>query len=295
MKLTVFTPTYNRQDELRALYDNIRTELLKINTDFVEWIIVDDGSDDNTKEVVRNFSLVRNFEIKYFYQKNSGKHVAFNLGIEHSEGDIFICMDDDDRFSENAISMIFCLGKKYRNMKYGGFVGRPIDLKGKVLGKKVFEDSLVSNTIEIRDKYKFWGEPEIFYTKYLKKFRFEVFEGEKFLTEAFVFDRMSKKYPFVYTNEILMVKHYLPNGLTNNQLKIRIDSPCGCEAYYYQRKILSDEKIYKLKAAINRQRFIFYIDKRKRKKRKIDLYDVLGWPIARLMIVKDKKIRNRCG
>ncbi len=288
MTLTIFTPTYNREKELQELYVNLISvqEQSRKNYD-VEWIIVDDGSQNDLNSIINSFYSRPGLSIKYIKKENGGKHTAFNVAIEQASGDLFVCIDDDDRLTENAIEEVFRLGELYVGKGYGGFVGRVVDDKGTLLGKTIFADTLISNTIEIRDKYHFWGEPEVFFTDILKKFRFDVFPGERFLTEAYVFDEMSNQYPFIYTNTPLMVKKYLPNGLTDNQLKIRMQCPLGCESYYYKRKQLCKGFKNKLRAEINRQRFARYAIKPPQ--RRTDCYTILAKPIADLMSKRDRR------
>ena len=74
MKLTILTPTYNRGGELSQLYDSLKNQTCK---DF-EWVIVDDGSKDNTHEVVKAWLSDSDFPIRYFFKENGGKHTALN-------------------------------------------------------------------------------------------------------------------------------------------------------------------------------------------------------------------------
>lgn len=288
MKLTIFTPTYNRKEYLNDLYLSIVSSLELIDDkDSVEWLIVDDGSKEDYKDVVNSFEEKNNLKITYIKKENGGKHTAFNLAIDKCDGDLFVCIDDDDRLTKNALKVIFELGKKYDNKGYGAIVGRVVDVNNNLLGNTVFKDVLVSNTIEIRDVFHFWGEPEVYYIKSLKKYRFDVFENERFLTEAYLFDNMSINYPFVYTNEPMMVKQYLKDGLTDNSLKIRVNSPIGAVNYYYQRVQLAVKKTSKIKAMLNKNRFGFWIkDKKNRKKTKSDF---IIKPISYFIYLSDKR------
>lgn len=292
MQLTIFTPTYNRLNEILGLYESICMANEKVdNDDKIEWLIVDDGSSVDISTIINRFISENRFPIIYIKKENGGKHTAFNYAIDYTQADIFVCIDDDDRLTPNSLEDIFTTAKQMRK-KYGfcigGIVGRVVNEDYQLLGKNIKKLPLVSNTLEIRDKYKFWGEPEVFYVPVLKKYRFDVFEGEKFLTEAYVFDQMSKDYPFVYTNEPYMVKKYLADGLTSNQLKIRIDNPRGTEQYYYQRKRLCKGVWPKLRATINRRRFEYWININDRKKRNIDLFEIVAVPLSYVMYLRDK-------
>lgn len=290
MRLTIFTPTYNRAKRLNKVYQSIVNGLKFVENDDVEWIIVDDGSKDNTGEAVKSFSELKNLQIRYIAKENGGKHTAFNVGIENSKGDLFVCIDDDDYLTDNALADIFKLGKEYNAQKISGFVGRVVDPQGKLLGKDIFKDTIVSNTIEIRDKYRFWGEPEIYFTRVLKNYKFDVFGQEKFLTEAYLFDDITQKLPLVYTNIPMMVKEFFKGGLTDNALKIRIESPMGACAYYEKRFKLSKGFKNKLKAAINYFRFSYWRNSGSYKLK--GAYAFFAKPIAYLLYKKDVKEYN---
>lgn len=294
MLLTIFTPTYNRSDELAGLYKSMISALAHCDgEDAVEWLIVDDGSETDLRPVIDGFKPADRLRIRFLQKENGGKHTAFNLAIEACEGDLFVCIDDDDRLTENALADIFSLGCQLGTERaqngYGAFVGRVVNEKGEKLGTGLQKYPTVSNTIEIRDRYKFWGEPEVYFTDILKKYRFDVFEGERFLTEAYLFDRMSAAHPFYYTDRPLMVKKYLPDGLTANQTKIRIESPRGTERYYFQRWRMCRGFRFRLKAAINCIRFSYWIEK-ERPARAMGVYGLLAAPVAALMYRKDRKM-----
>lgn len=100
--LTIFTPTYNRINELERLYSSLISQ-----TDFrFEWLIVDDGSTDDTENMVVSWLDTSPFPIRYIKQPNSGKHVAHNLGATEASGEYFICVNSDDWLEPNAVETI---------------------------------------------------------------------------------------------------------------------------------------------------------------------------------------------
>ena len=101
-KITIFTPTYNRAYTLKKLYDSIVVQ----DYSAIEWIIVDDGSSDSTKELVTSFIEENKIDIKYFYQENSGKHIAINRGVEEAQGELFFIVDSDDYLTKDALNII---------------------------------------------------------------------------------------------------------------------------------------------------------------------------------------------
>ena len=101
-KLTIFTPTYNRAYTLKKLYASL---IEQINQNF-EWLIVDDGSTDNTEEVVKQWVDEKKITIRYFKQRNGGKQRAHNKGVEICNTELFICVDSDDYIVKDSVDKI---------------------------------------------------------------------------------------------------------------------------------------------------------------------------------------------
>jgi len=125
--LTIFTPTYNRADKLHRVYDSIcKQTLQKIDGKYIfEWIIVDDGSDDNTKELVQKWQEESSFSIRYFYQENQGSSAARNKGIQEANGEYVAFLDSDDIYLPFAIEkMVYLFKTQPENVKlvYGDFI-----------------------------------------------------------------------------------------------------------------------------------------------------------------------------
>lgn len=285
MKYTIFTPTYNRASLLPKLYDSIVAQ----KTRNFEWLIIDDGSTDNTEVVVQAFIEEAKVNIRYIKQYNGGKHRAFNRAIEEANSEWFVCIDSDDPLVQGAIiNMDKAIAMIEGRDDVAGVVGVCVTPTGERIGY-VPGDTLLSNTIECRDRYHLQCEPEVYKLSLLKQYRFPEFEGEKFITEAVVFDRLTEFHPLLYTNFPMQVKEYLAGGLTDNQLKIRVNSPNGTLAYYKQRYQMTKIWKYKIKALINYSRF--YIHAKKNKSvLKEPLYKKSLWifPIGYLMYLKDK-------
>ncbi len=283
MKYTFFTPTYNRGHLLHALYESMEKQPFK---DF-EWLIVDDGSTDNTEAVIAEIRKKASFPVRYIFQKNGGKHSAFNRAIEEANSEWFVCIDSDDPLTPNAVEYME-KGSSMVDDDAAGFVGVCMSPDGKLLEGRI-NTPFYSDTIDIRDKYHLWGEPEIYRLSILKQYRFPVYKGEKFITEAILFDQLTFKNKLLYTNFPMQIKEYLPGGLTDNQTKIRINSPNGTLAYYRLRYHMSRKPIYKLKALVNYNRFLIHA-----KINRVALVDsvlkrsYLVSPIALLLYLKDK-------
>lgn len=249
-QLSIFTPTFNRGTFLKRIFENLSKQE---NISF-EWLIVDDGSTDGTKDIVESFLSNSTFDINYVFQENSGKHIAMNKGISEANGEYFFCLDSDDLLTFDALKQIEKLIRLSSKMDVGGFVGIAQYINGEIIGRSP-GTNLISDTIEIRDKYNIRGEPEVYQSHILKNYQFPKFGDEKFLTEAYLFDVISVKYKLLYTNKILMVKDFQEDGLTSKEPMLRINNPIGTISYYRQRASMTNHLLPTLKTLTNYYRF----------------------------------------
>ena len=210
--ITVFTPTYNRAHILVKLYESL---LKQTNKNF-EWIIVDDGSTDNTEQLFDKWKLENNLEITYVKQKNSGKHIAINTGVKLAKGELFFIVDSDDYLSNNAIEQINTFYSQIKDDdKFAGVSGMRAYHNGNRIGGIFPFETIDCSMMDIRTKYKIKGDmAEVFKTNILKKYPFPKFEEEKFLGEDFVWSQMSAdKYILRFFNKNIYFTEYLPNGI----------------------------------------------------------------------------------
>ncbi len=236
MLVTIFTPTYNRKKLILRLYNSI---VRQTDKNF-EWIIVDDGSNDGTDDIVKRWINKGDVNIKYFYQNNHGKHSALNFGVQKAKGEMFFCVDSDDYLIEDAISI---LRKTYTSQKddsIAGIVALKSYINGEIIGQHMPNNLLYANTYELSDVYKCGGDKSMIYrTDILKQYPYPVIDNEKFITECVVFDQIAKKYKMFLLDTSLTVCEYQDNGLTSNIVKIMINNPTGYKIYYSQRIDLS--------------------------------------------------------
>jgi len=230
--ITIFTPSYNRAGELKKLYKS----LLEQDYDDFEWLIVDDGSKDNTKEFVDKIKKDKKIIINYVYKKNGGKSSAYNVGLDNAKGEIFLCIDSDDILRKNVLKII---SKDFENIKndakIGGvmYVQSYIKEKDKIIGTEFCNDYLIDNYYNIYNKYKVRGDKLIILkTEVAKKYYFPIIEGEKFVPEALIFNRISLKYNFMCRNYIAAHKEYLEGGYSNNYFSLVKKNPLGNALYF---------------------------------------------------------------
>lgn len=227
MELTILTPTYNRAHCLSNLYESLLNQTSK---EF-EWVIVDDGSVDDTEHLVSEFQLSAPFPISYIKKENGGKHTALNLGIKHINNDLTFIVDSDDELTFDAVQTILDTYKKYKNTPdLCGYSFLRAFPDGKINGKPFKEDGWITNLIEARinSDDASSDKAEIYYTDVLREYPFPEYPGEKFLGEDIVWIRIAKKYKMVHINKVIYVGQYLDEGLTSKRREHNIKSSLGC-------------------------------------------------------------------
>ena len=252
MKFTIFTPTFNRKELIEKLYKSLQKQTFK---DF-EWLIVDDGSADGTKERVEEFLSEKKLDIKYYFKENGGKQRAYNFATDKANGELFICLDSDDEYVENGLETILKYWKKYeKNSNIAGMGYLSTYPNREVIGSSFPEKEMVSTQFDIYNKYGVKGDKGLmFRTEIIKKYKFPVFDDEKFITEAVVYNRICEKYKMVYVNEKIEIKEYQEDGLTAKYNNLLLRNPKGQALYHneinfqnlsFKQKVLNNAVYYK--------------------------------------------------
>lgn len=223
--ITVFTPAYNRADLLKRCYESMCRQT---NKNFI-WMIIDDGSTDNTKEVVDLWMLNNNgFEIQYYYKENGGLHTAYNEAIEHIDTELCVCIDSDDYMPDNAIEIILDFWKKNGSDEYAGIVGLDYTLDNHVIGDLLPEKKSVNLIDLLIGKYHIHNgdRTNVVRTELYKKVAPMIsFEGEKNFSPHYMHLQISKKYDFLVLNENLRYVEYQVDGMSNSIFKQYLNSP----------------------------------------------------------------------
>ena len=240
-KITVFTPTYNRAYIIETLYRSLQRQTYR---DF-EWLVVDDGSADNTKALFEAWQQKDNFfPIRYVKQENGGKCRAINHGLKLAQGELFFTVDSDDYLTDDALEKIVAWDAELPNKaQYCGFVGNrgttPTETPN-----HLFEGGYHDGTA--LDRYTMGkgaqgivdGERAyVFYTELHRKYLYPEFPGEKFLTEAVTWDLMAHDgYKMRFYNDIIWIWEYKPDGLTRAGYKVFLDNPQGTGLFSGRRR-----------------------------------------------------------
>jgi glycosyltransferase involved in cell wall biosynthesis len=209
---TVFTPTYNRIQTLPAVFESLLAQTYK---DF-EWLIVDDGSTDGTGALVDSWRNQSWFPIRYLYQTNGGKHVAFNRGVGEAHGELFLTLDSDDTCMSTALARFKHHWDSIPEAQRGSFSAVTVlcvDELGRVVGDSFPVGGLDSNSLELRYRYKIKGEYWGFQrTEVLRQFPFPSAPGMSFVPEGVVWNSIARHYRTRYVNEKLRVYRIRDQG-----------------------------------------------------------------------------------
>lgn len=244
-KITVFTPTYNRAYIIENLYRSIQRQTYKN----FEWIVVDDGSSDNTEELFRKWKREENeFPIRYVKQQNGGKCRAINRGLGMARGELFFTVDSDDYLTDDALEKIVNWEAGLpKDKKFCGIVanrGTTPDSTPNTLVNEPFFDGNAFDMYHGID-----GEKAlVFYTDIHRQYLYPEFPGEKFMTEAVTWNRMAwDGYKIRYFNDIVWIWEYKPDGLTNAGYQVFLDNPWGTALFFREKCVYFH---YSLKAKL---------------------------------------------
>lgn len=228
--LTIFTPTFNRAKTLPRLYQSLCSQT---SCNF-EWIVVDDGSTDETESLVASWKSEGKVKITYVKQVNSGKMAAHNVGVELCKTELFLCIDSDDWIVPNAVELIIKKWKKENLPKeICGLIAYKIICNGQKRSlKSIFPEKKFS-TLHALYQEGFVGDTTlVFRTEVIRKFKFPTFE--KFITESYVYDQIDQEYSYLLMREAITVCEYLNDGYTRNSLLLKKKYPKGWAMYYGQ-------------------------------------------------------------
>lgn len=221
--VSVVTPVYNRAKLLKKCWESLAAQTDK---DF-EWIVVDDGSTDGSAETIRNLPDA-GFPVTLVEKENGGKHTALNASHPYVNGQYVLILDSDDQLVEIAVAQI---REKWRQFQENGEIGIVIFLRGKTIDDPMCkaEDEGVPVDIMRYRRTCFHSSDccEVIRSELFLKYPFPVFEGERFISEGPLWNRVSFTHKCVYINQVIYLSEYLDGGLTRSGRALRIRNPKG--------------------------------------------------------------------
>lgn len=202
--ITVFTPTYNRAHTLTRAFNSLMKQTCK---DFV-WLVIDDGSTDNTRSVIDELKGKADFEIRYYWKKNGGRHTAVNYSYQYLDTPYVVTLDSDDELLPDAIEKMINTWKKIPATEYDRFwciSGREMNATtGKMVGKPYPKMiNILSGKKQRKTILKYRGEKHCCRKVDIHiQYRFPEFSDTKFVPENMVWDKINRKYDQYCVNDI---------------------------------------------------------------------------------------------
>lgn len=220
-RFTVLTPTFNRASTLGRVYESLCHQTLR---DF-EWVVVDDGSTDNTREVVLAWQARADFPIRYFWQNNQHKKTAFNRGVRESRGQFVVALDSDDEIPPDALAVLDAAWEGIPDAQRDSFVAitglcaRP---DGSIVGERFPRDPLDATAVDMYFKYRVKGEKfGCMRTDVLRAFPFPQ-NVAGFVPESLVWWAIARAgFKTRFVNRVVRIYHDTPGGLMNSGVSIR--------------------------------------------------------------------------
>lgn len=250
--ITILTPTYNRAYTLPNLYQS----LLKQKSNF-EWLIIDDGSTDNTEPYIQSIINENKIPIRYIKQKNQGKHIAINTGVQEAQRKWIFIVDSDDYLTPDAINTLIsdiqrygadfqlCYRKQYQD--------------GTLIGKSLDQETISLTATKAGHTFK--GDlAYVFQKAVLEQFPFPQITTEKFIPELYIWNKISDKYRILFfTKKVIYICEYLEDGYTKKFKEHLRKNPMGFLLFYRTQIPREKNIINKLKYLIRCIQCVLYI------------------------------------
>jgi glycosyltransferase involved in cell wall biosynthesis len=247
--LTVFTPTYNRAYCLENCYQSLVRQTCK---DFI-WLIVDDGSTDNTGDLVEKWKKEDLVEIQYVWQKNQGMHGAHNKAYEVIHTELNVCIDSDDYMPDDAVEKITTFWRHHGSDQVSGLIGLDSNIQNNIIGTELPDYLEKSTLFNLYYKHGVRGDKKLVYrTELTKQYPYPIFQNEKYVGLAYKYYMLDKEYEMLLMNEVICCVEYLPDGSSLNMLKQYKKNPKGFAFYRMElMKLPFSGPSYKFRQAIH--------------------------------------------
>ena len=291
--ISILTPTYNRGKLLLSLYNSLKS---LTSRDF-EWLIVDDGSEDDTEQYALSWIAYNtenhDFSIRYIKKCNGGKHTAINQGVREANGELILILDSDDTLPSDSLTIITQYYAQCKTLEdCAGICGLMAHHDGTLIGTGFLKDPMYESSLQFRykDKVTVTGDLlEVYKTSVMREFPFPEIDNEKFCPESLVWNRIAEKYKLLCFNKIIYYRDYLEGGLTSKIVRIRMNSPIASTMTYAEMLDYDISLKWKIRSAINYWRFKYCIKDKALKVPEVKWYWNVFQLIGLLMHMKDNK------
>ena len=223
--LTVFTPAYNRAHTIGRTYES----LCRQTCNNFEWLVIDDGSSDNTRQLVEGWIAENKIPIRYIYQENQGMHGAHNTAYKNIDTELNTCIDSDDWMPDDAVEKIISFWKKFGSDRVAGIIGLDATADGQILGDR-FPDSLKEITLRgFHEDLKGSGDKKLVYrTDVIRNTpEYPLFEGERYVGLIYKYHMVDEKYPLLVSNDVYVIVDYQDDGSSRGMWRQYWNNPKG--------------------------------------------------------------------
>ena len=222
--ITIFTPAYNRAHTIGRTYESLCRQTCK---DFC-WLVIDDGSSDNTRQLVEGWIAEGRIPIRYIYQQNQGMHGAHNTAYRNIDTPLNVCIDSDDYMPDDAVEKILNCWNEKGSDQFAGLIGLDVTENGKVIGTR-FPDDMKTTTLQGFYHSGGRGDKKLVYrTDVIKKYpEYPLFEGERYVGLAYKYMLIDQDYELITLNEPLVIVEYQQDGSSFNMFKQYWNNPKG--------------------------------------------------------------------
>ncbi len=233
--LTVFTPAYNRAHTIGRTYESLCRQTCK---DFC-WLIIDDGSTDNTRELVASWlgcspaermegESGHGFRITYIWQANQGMHGAHNTAYRNITTELNTCIDSDDWMPDNAVERIVDFWSAHGSNRYAGLVGLDQTADGKVIGTDFPTDMKETTLLGFYERGGKGDKKLVYRTSVINSYpEYPLFEGERYVGLAYKYMLIDRDWELLAFNEPLVTVEYQQDGSSFNMYRQYWNNPRG--------------------------------------------------------------------
>ena len=223
--LTIFTPTYNRAHTIGRTYESLCRQTIK---DF-EWLIIDDGSTDNTRQLVEGWIAEKKIHVRYLYQENQGMHGAHNTAYKNIYTELNTCIDSDDWMPDDAVEKIISFWKKNGSNSVAGIMGIDANKDGVIIGEQ-FPTELKKTTLRgYYEDFKGNGDKKLVYRTSVicNTPDYPIFEGEHYVGLAYKYNIVDELYPLLVSNDVYVIVDYQDDGSSRGMWRQYWNNPKG--------------------------------------------------------------------
>ncbi len=244
--ITIFTPAYNRAHTIGRTYESLCRQTCK---DF-EWLVVDDGSKDNTRELVEGWITKGLIPIRYIYQENQGMHGAHNTAYRNITTELNVCIDSDDYMPDDAVEKIVTFWKEHGSEKYAGIIGLDQAMGGDIIGTRFAKDLNETTLMGFYDAGGTGDKKLVYRTSVINQYpEYPIFEGERYVGLAYKYHLVDQDYPLLVLNEVLCIVEYQMDGSSMNMYRQYWNNPKGWT--FYRKEEMKVTKGWKRKMMVN--------------------------------------------